>query len=286
MKKSIITLIAAIAVPFIGLSQVSSEPTENINPEDSVKIIVDLSQLNQGLDHVQNLLQAAADGEDMYMWTWNPYEFPEGHPKANGSGSQAWKNSNELLKMTHEGGDIYSYKMIPTEFYEVDAATVYQNDIHFLVKPKDGGGYGDPDYKSEDLMLAVDPPVTEKKPVFGFSSKLRQDDIYTVYYDNYRETKSSMQNLDEDDCYMYSECTLTDGTTIKIENFFDVGDNPDLQMEYYDEGRFRLTFVPFEFFDLVDGNEIETMKFVVMKKVYLDNDDRVDEDFDVEVCVE
>ena len=41
-----------------------------------------------------------------------------------------------------------------------------------------------------------------------------------------------MQNLDPDECYMYSECTLRDGTVVKVANFFDVGNTPELQMEY------------------------------------------------------
>lgn len=285
MKKRILNFISIFFLPLMGLAQVSTLPAEDINPEDSLIIFVDLSALDISKDYVKNLLDAHNNGEDIYMWTWNPYEFPSGHPKENGTGGAPWKNSNDILKMTYEGGTTYSYKLVPTDFYEVDAATVYQKDIEFLVKPKDGGGYGDPDRKSDDLKVVVDPPVTDKKTVYGFSSVIRQDDVFTVYYDNEREEKASMKNLDPNDCYCYAEAELSTGTVVKVANFFDVGSTPELQMEYYDDGQFKLPMVPFEFFSLNPGDQIVSMKFVVVKKVYLTSADRVDEDFDMEnIC--
>ena len=284
MKNRILSLLAVFALPLMGLAQVSTIPAEDIDPEDSLVILVDLSALDISKDYVQNLLDDHNNGEDIYMWTWNPYEFPAGHPKENGTGGAPWKNSNDVLKMTLESGTTYSYKMVPTEFYEVDATIVYNKDIEFLVKPKDGGGYGDPDRKSDDLKVVVDPPVTEKKTVFGFPTVIQQDDVYTVYYDNNREEKASMKNLDPEDCYCYVEAELVDGTVVKVANFFDVGNTPELQMEYFEDGQFRLPMVPQYFMPLTPGDEIKTMKFVVMKKVYLTAADRVDEDFDIELC--
>lgn len=284
MKNRILSLLAVFVLPLLGLAQVSTLPAEDINPEDSLVILVDLSALDLSKDYVQNLMDAHLAGEDIYMWTWNPYEFPAGHPKENGTGGAPWKNSNEVLKMILESGTTYSYKMVPTDFYEVDATTVYNNDIEFLVKPKDGGGYGDPDRKSDDLKVVVDPPVTEKKTVYGFPSVIQQDDMFTVYYDNDREEKASMKNLASSQCYCYVEAELTTGTVVKVSNFFDVGNTPELQMENYEDGQFRLPMIPEDFLPLNPGDEIKSMKFVVMKKVYLTAADRVDEDFIMELC--
>ena len=66
--KKILSTLAIIGFTFTSIAQVSSLPKE-IDPEDSVKIIVDLNQLNIGLDHTQLLVNAANDGEDMYIWT-------------------------------------------------------------------------------------------------------------------------------------------------------------------------------------------------------------------------
>ena len=150
---------------------VTSDPSDYTNPNQEVKIIVNLDQLDQTLEHVQLLIADADSSRDLFIWTWKPIEHPAGHPLANGIGAQAWKNSNDTLKMTKEADHIYSYTMIPTEFYGVEAAAVFTEDIHFLVKPKDGGGYGEPDRKSTDLIFEVNPPNVEKEVVYCFPSK-------------------------------------------------------------------------------------------------------------------
>ncbi|MEX1189008.1 MAG: hypothetical protein WED33_07100 [Bacteroidia bacterium] len=263
---------------------VTSEPTEYTDPTTEVKIIVNLGLLDQTLEHTQLLLQAANDGLDMYIWTWKPFEFPAGSPKANGEGAQAWKNSNELLKMTMESDLVYSYTMIPTEFYEVDAATVYGEDIFFLIKPKDGGGYGDPDIKSEDLTLEINPPNVARTVVYGFPSSPLQDDIFRIVYDNYREDKVSMQNLEADQCYVFLEVTLTDGSTITPSGFFQVGNNPDLQMKLIEPGIFEIIMIPEVYFNLQPGQKIDKVKAIVMKKNFLSGADRVDDDYIVDMA--
>ena len=263
---------------------VTSEPTLYTDPNTEVKIIVNLGLLDENLGHTAALIEAANADEDMYIWTWSPYEFPAGHPKANGEGAQAWKNSNELLKMTKESDLVYSYTMIPTEFYEVDAATVYENDIKLLVKPKDGGGYGDPDIKSEDLTFEVNPPDIARAVVYGFPSSPLQDDIFRITYDNYKETKVSMQNLDADNCYIFLEVTLTDSSTIIPSTFFQVGNNPDLQMKEIEDGIFEIVMIPEIFFNLSQGQKIDKLRAVVMKREFLSGADRVDDDYVVDMA--
>lgn len=263
----------------VGAQAVTSDPNPYDDPTVELKLIVDLNLLDQTLGHTQLLVEAATNGEDMYIWTWSPFEFPAGSPKANGEGAQPWKNSNELLKMTDEGGLVYSYTMVPTEFYEVDAATVYENDIKFLIKPKDGGGYGDPDLKSEDLTFEVNPPNVARTVVYGFPSAPLQDDIFRIVYDNYRDEKVSMQNLEAGNCYVFLEATLTDNTTIVPSTFFNVGNNPDLEMKVAGNGIFELVMIPELFFNLQPGQKIDRIRAVVMKKEFLSGADRVDDDY-------
>jgi hypothetical protein len=135
---------------------VSIEPAAYSDPSTELKIIVNLNELaDQSSVYVQNLIADADANLSIYFWTWKPYEFPPGSPKENGIGAQAWKNSNELLVMTKESDRVYSFTLTPTAFYEVSPATVYMDDIHFLVKPKDGGGFGAPDRKSPDLSIDI-----------------------------------------------------------------------------------------------------------------------------------
>ena len=274
------SLIAALLffVSQLSYAQISTEPAEEINPEDSLKIIIDISKFPDSPDHVKALKDAASNGEDMYIWTWKPYEFPAGHPKENGLGTQAWKNSNDTLKMKMEAPMVYSWTIVPTLWYEVDAATVYNEDIHFLVKPKDGGGYGDPDIKSEDQVVVIDPPKLERDPSYSFPEAGQDDDVFTIYYENYRETKVSMQNLDEDDVYVFAEATLSDSTKIYIEpSFFTVGTNPQLKMDYVPaDDTFRKYIYPKEFFPVPSGLSITEMVFVVQRKNYGSSADRTD----------
>ena len=150
------SLFALFCGASIQAQVVTTEPSDYSDPNTEVKIIVNLAQLDQTKEYVQNLIADAQADSGIYMWTWKPYEWPVGSERANGSGDRPWQNSNELLRLTKESDLVYSLTMVPTEFYNVDAATVYELDIHFLVKPKNGGGYGDPDRKSDDLLLEID----------------------------------------------------------------------------------------------------------------------------------
>lgn len=277
-------LLSALALGVTAQAQIITQPAEP-TPNDSLVITVDLSALDQSKDHTQRLLQAASNGEDMYIWTWKPYEFPAGHPKANGIGGAAWKNSNPVLKMTHMGGTVYKFVFTPTlkDWYETDAATVYNNDVHFLVKPLDGGGYGDPDIKSEDLSVKVDPPGITRDPQFGFPLKPSQKQLFVLTYDNSKETKTTMQNLAPDDCWFFAECTA-DSVTYRIANSsFAVKNFPQLQMTYEGNGVFKSYFIPERFFPIPAGAQITSMKFVIQRRNFATGNDRVAKDLLIEI---
>ncbi|MCH1401470.1 MAG: hypothetical protein L7U78_02970, partial [Schleiferiaceae bacterium] len=264
MKKSI--TLFALTLGVVANAQISTVPDENIDPADSLEIIFDPAGLDLS-DEPQDLLQQAIDaGEDVYLWTWKPGEHPDGHPLVNGTGSAPWKNSNEALKFTPNADGTFSFKMVPTLWYEVDAATVYSEDIHFLVKAKDGGGYGDPDVKTPDQVINIDPPATERNSFYHFPNKVMADDIVALRYENWREDKASMQNLAEDDCYVYAKVIFTDGTFSQIENTFNVGTNPKLKMNYIGDGNFEMLIVPTEHFNLNPMKEVDYLEFIAMRK--------------------
>lgn len=279
MRKYILSLISVLAM-LVAHAQVSTIPTENINPADTLKFIVNLDELDVSKDYVQNLIADADAGLDLFIWTWKPFEHPAGDSLVNGLGGAPWKNSNPALKMTKEANHLYSYTLVPTQWYGVDAATVYSEDIHFLVKPKDGGGYGDPDRKSDDLVVKIDPPATERDPVFQFPSRAGQDDIITIVYENWRETKPSMQNLNADSVYVHAECKLMDGTIIKVPSnyFLDPTTEPKAKMTQVEDGVFELLMIPEKYFSLQATDEIEEIKVVVRQPVFLGGQERVDKD--------
>lgn len=266
--KKVVSLFAVLMGGFVANAQVTTDPPENINPEDSLKIMVDISALDMSLDHNQLLMDAVDAGEDMYIWTWNPVEHPVGHPYVNGIGSQAWKNSNDTLIMKHEGGYVFSWSIIPVDFYETSAANVYAKDISFLVKPKDGGGYGDPDIKSSDLTVAVDPPTTTKDPVYQFPKFVNDSSIVTIVYDNNREPKATMQDLPEGNVFVHitywtdSDDPIGPGQQYAL--WTQVGNTPELALREVEPGIFHFTFVPGEF--LNDGTTDTIERFTAIIK--------------------
>ena len=127
MKKQ---LLSALVLLFLGGSSAFAQKvwTDPVEPvaTDSVTIYVDLTQMD-----CQSLVGEAGP---MYMWSWNPAD-PPAVPGGNGD----WSDSNEEMIMVNDGPNIWKKTILPTDFYGVDAATVYENDISFLVKAKDGG---------------------------------------------------------------------------------------------------------------------------------------------------
>ncbi|MEZ5172922.1 MAG: hypothetical protein R2850_05320 [Bacteroidia bacterium] len=59
----------------VDAQAVTSEPNPYDDPTVEVKLIVDLNLLDQTLGHTQLLVEAATNGEDMYIWTWSPFSF-------------------------------------------------------------------------------------------------------------------------------------------------------------------------------------------------------------------
>lgn len=290
MKKILaFTYAWCMVVGFSNAQAVTSEPLE-IDPSKPVKLIVNLANLDQNLDFVQNLIQDANDGKDIYIWTWKPREHPAGHPFVNGTGSQPWKNSNDALKMTKESNLVYSFTFLPSlkDWYEVDAATVYKEDVHFLVKPKDGGGYGEPDRKSPDLVLKVDPPATVRPPAFFFPSSPQKDDVIAIIYDNAREDKPTMVNLHPDSAYIAVSVIDTAGITYNLSTAFNAGNNPNMKLNYRGNGMFRKLIIPHEFIaenkpsNLPPDAVIRTMRIVVVKKRFLTGLDRSNYEIEIQ----
>lgn len=281
-----ITLLALVLSPLGLLGQVTTVPAEadEIDPEGTLKIIVNVNQMDASLGHVVNLQDSVAAGADLYIWTWEPVEHPAGHPLVNGTGQRPWQNSNDSLKMTKEGGGIFSYTMVPTEFYGVSAQQVYDEDISFLVKTKNGGGYGDPDVKSSDFTILVDPPVLERRPAYFFPATFKETDLVQFYYDNNLEQNPNMQNLPPSEAYFYAQATLSDSSVARIAlNSFTVGTKPQLQLTSVGGGIFKKYFVPRDFFEVPQGLSIRSLKFYVQRKTYLSGQDRITYDVTAEV---
>lgn len=278
MKKisAILALIATANISMAQLAWIEPEPTLANEP---ITIYVDLSKLDLSLEHNQKLFENAGP---MYIWTWRPAEHPIGHPLVNGEGEKAWQNSNEALKMTavpEKGPKVWKYEMTPTEFYGVSASDVYTKGLSFLVKPKNGGGFGDPDIKSNDINLPVNPPKTDKGAVYLFPSVLLSDEIMTLTYDNAAEKKVTMRNLNPgEELYIFVKATAIDTTTQLVtiyqpSTFFQVPNNPKLRLENVSATQWKLYMIPRTFFNIPSTQTLQDIEFIVRKKNWSSDDD-------------
>ncbi len=231
-------------------------------PDKEVKIYVDIKNCD-----CQRLLGAT----EVFLWTWNP-AGDEDRSADNKNGE--WTASNPTMAFTSEGNDVWSFTMIPTDFYNVDADVVYENDFSFLVKASDGsglGGGGCDEDKTEDLQILVEAPVTILPKVYSFPFTVIGDtlytsdqDVFTLIYNNAEEEKTTMQNLDE--AWVYARGMGTDGNTYKVESLNNIGNNPALKMTKVGTARFQLSIIPRRFFpDLPQGVGIESIRFQILK---------------------
>lgn len=279
MKKLLFSLIAVIGSFSAAYSQLAwIEPDPTIATQ-TIRIYVDLSKLDMSKEYHQLLV---ANPGPMYFWTWKPFEFPTGSPKVNGEGEKPWKSSNELLKMTQDltkGDKVWYYEMVPTEFYEVTASDVYTKGISFLVKPKDGGGYGDPDIKTDDINLVVNPPKTDKGSLYNYPLTLLLDEVTTFVYDNAAEKNATMKNMGPDEVlYMHIKATAKDTatgiiTTYQPSVFLQVQNNPDLLMTRVSTTQFKLAMIPRKLLNIPVGLVPVDVEVVVRRKVWSSVDD-------------
>lgn len=284
MKKLLtkITVIAIAVATFLSANaQIAYlDKPDEFDPAKPTKIMVNLKLTKNEWGIVE-----IAQTEDMYLWIWKPKELAVGDPNANGTGSAPWKSSNDVLKMTKEADGLYSYTITATTFFGVDAATVYKEDFHFLVKPKDGGGYGNPDKKTEDLTIEVDAPVG---PVVKLQSVptgkgAKKDtmisetmDVFTILYNNAAETKGSMQNATE--LYVFAVAYDANGNAYKIANTAKkVADFPQLKMKNNGAGVFQFSIIPERLFTLPSGSKITRIEFEIVKPNLVNSNDAIDE---------
>ncbi len=281
MKKILFAILLLVSTKFVSGQAAWIEP-EPTDVTKAIRLYVDLDKLDKSLEHNQLLL---AHPGPFHIWTWSPFEHPIGSPKVNGEGEKPWKNSNDLLIMTKDdtkGPNVYYYEMIPTEFYEVPAATVYEKGINFLVKPKDGGGYGDPDIKSTDLVLPVTPPKTDKGTLYPFPSTILQDKLVAIIYDNAIEAKATMQNLADGDALLYIKATVEDTatavtSTIEPSKFLQLQNNPNLTMKKDASGKFKLYIIPNKFLNIPAGLVLKEIELTIRKRTWAGGVDQIDQ---------
>ena len=270
MKKSILFSIIALTIGSVFGQKVWLAP-DPVNLDDSVTIWVDIKKCERQ--------QLVGSTDPLYMWTWNPKEHAVGHPLNNGT----WGASNEALKFTSAGNDLWFYRMVPTKFYECTKADLYSKGISILLKKKDGAGTAAAgEDKTEDLILKIDAPVTGPRKLYSFPGLFLKDslstspaDVLTIYYDRNLETNDTLK--DKTDFYCVVKARYGASNTEYIY-FIDIdkltaadkgvaGVVPQMKMTDLNNGKFRFSFIPNRLFANKNPNnlKITSVKFKIMR---------------------
>ncbi len=254
---------------------IEPDPTTiNFDPNQEVTIYIDLKQ-SEFCSELANL-------EELYMWTWLPNELPAGNEKHNGS----WDNSNDLLQLTNEGNGIFSYTLIPTEFYEVSAEEVFANDFALLAKAKDGAGglTSCPEDKTEDLIVEAE-PVSLVRKVFSFPDVVkdtlatRSSDIFTFIYDKKLEEKPGLEDATEFN--VFAKALGTDGVEYTYAPPAQLDNFPELRMRLVEEDLYHWTIIPDQFFVelMPEGVTVQSLRLQIAKTGATSTADLVDGTF-------
>jgi hypothetical protein len=218
----------------------------------------------------------------MYIWTWKPAELPVGNPNVNGTGEKPWQNSNDALLMSpapEKGEKVWKYEMIPTAFYGVTASQVYASGISLIVKPKNGGGYGDPDIKTNDISISVTPPTTDKGALYNFPTVLLENEITTIVYDNSAEKKPTMQNLDPGTVlYCHLKAIAKDSITGVVSIYepyklLQVLNKPQFEMTYSGANKWIMSLIVNDYFRFPPTSIPQEMEMRILRANWASDDD-------------
>lgn len=229
---------------------------------DLITLYIDVNQSTEyGL---KTMLQNYPEEVDnVYIWTWDPADPTVG----NGS----WENSNDSMKMHHEGNLLFSIKLVPTAFYGVDGPTFFSKGISCLAKLRDGTAHEDlgvDQAKTEDIHVDITPKLCDELYCV-FPQQGKQEDFISITYDNNQETVPGLQNLNSDEVYLYIRA-VTDvfNNGPEYASQAQASSTPALKMRpvFGQPGYYRLTIIPEDFFGplLNPGQEILKLRCVVV----------------------
>lgn len=262
MKNLILVVILAIAAHTTHAQAIYLLPSPT-DANEEVTLFLDISQSADGTQN--NALQAILTDhpdDDVYLWSWSPAEPVVG----NGN----WDASNEELKLTKVGDMLYSITFVPTEFYGVDGASLFSNGISCLAKLKNGNEYAgeyDGEAKTEDFNLDVIPKLCDRR-ICIFPEIKEATDFVSITYDNTQEELAGLQNMSDDECYVYLLGKVDQFTFYPYVPEDQVSMTSELQMKPIDgePGMFRFIFVPQDFFTMLpEDQELSEIIFRIVR---------------------
>ena len=266
MKKILGLIIPMIFIAFVSLGQAAWIDPDPANVNAEIKLMVNVADPACECDL---LIDADIEGDSLFIWTWEP----SGPPGGNGE----WTASNLDMKMTSEGDNIWSFTMIATQFYNVDASTIYDDGISFLAKKYDGSAIDGAEPKSVDFHVTVDPPGCVDI-VCTFPGIFKEDDYLTIIYNNALESNPGLQALnDSTGCYFLPVAVAGGVEYNYVQNIAEDIEmtHPELSMDFNGVSEFTSTILSEEFFrsEMSDNpvpvdEQIEIIKVRFRKTVF------------------
>ena len=246
MKIRTNTLCALVLGLVIGTSTSAQKVYVLPSPTDANSEMTLFIDMNQSEDGIQNnglsgILDAYPDTA-VYLWTWDP----SGPAAGNGD----WDNSASHQELNKVGPKLYSMTFVPTEYYGVDGPQLFSRGISCLAKLRNGmEAEGFPfEAKSEDMHVDIIPKLCDAR-LCVFPELREPDDYITITYDNTKETLyEGLQEMGEDDCYIYLLGKVDAFTSVELSIESEVTQNPDLKLQSLGDGRFRTTLIPEDLF--------------------------------------
>jgi hypothetical protein len=228
--------------------------------DEPVTLYIDVAQAGGGLKTM--LTNHPEEVDNVYLWTWNP-AGPVG-------GNGEWGSSRDGMKLTWEGGLLFSLTFVPTVFYNVDGPTFFSKGISCLAKLKSGYAYAEENVgeaKTPDLTVPITPKLCDRL-YCTFPELAKEDDFVTITYDNNKETNPALQNMGDDDCYLYMYAGYDVFSGVEYVAPSAVTSTPTLKMKRVANrpGVFRLTILAKDFFTgIPEGQTIELLQYYVLR---------------------
>lgn len=258
----------ALAFGALTLTLASTAQTAYILPSptdanEEVTLYIDVNQSSDGSQN--NALKAMLidhPDDDVYLWSWSPAEPVVG----NGT----WAESNEDLKLTKIGDLLYSITFVPSEFYGVDGSEFFSLGISCLAKLQNGNAYDeeyDGEAKTEDLRVEVIPKLCDRR-ICVFPEIRQEDDFVSITYDNNQEEIEGLQNMGDDECYIYLVARITNFVFYEYVPAAQVTSTEALRMQPIpgQPGKFRLILIPGDFFGMIPPEQnIRELVFRIMR---------------------
>ncbi len=230
--------------------------------DEPMTLYIDVSAADGGLKTILTNHPEAADS--VYLWTWMP--------ASPVTGNGEWGASLDTMLMTRVSGLLYSITFIPLEFYGTTGPEFFTEGISCLAKLKNGNAFPDDgagEAKTSDLYVSIIPKLCDDL-YCKFPELTKSEDFFSITYDNNQETNAAMQNLGNDDCYLYA-LAVYDDFGFDLDEYATpamVTSTPALKMKPVPgkPGFFRITFIADDFFTPnTPGAKVKTVRFYALR---------------------